>query len=1424
MAEVESPESRGVPRRVRLTTVEAVLGVLVSYVPFLLSDPGKLSSDTKQYLYTDPGQFLARVPWLWDSHVAAGTVSHQHIGYLFPMGPFYWVLAEIGVPTWVAQRLWFGTISLAAIFGARWLFTRLGIGRVGAAAGALVYVLSPYQLAFTARISVLLLPWAALPWIVGLTMRAARRGGWRDPALIALIVFTIGGVNASALLLIAIAPALWIVFELASGGERARAALTATARLAVLCVGVSLWWIAGLWAQGSYGLPVLQLTENVRTIAAASSPGDILRGLGNWFFYGYDRGGRSLIQAQPYLTMKSVVVASYAVPALALFVGAILRWRYRVYFAACIIVGTIVGVGAWPFDDPTPYGRIWKSFTDGSSVGLSLRNTPRAVPVVVLGIAGLIAAGVGAVTWSRLRALLASGVILVVAIALLPVWQHGFLTPGTERPNEIPAYWTDAIQALDRGPHSTRILEVPGSNFATYRWGNAVEPITPGLTTRPYLAREVLPYGSPESVALLDAFDRPLQNGSIEPTAIAPMARIFGVGTISLRSDLAYERTGSPHPQTTWATLTDPLAPGLTPPRAFGPTVALDANATDAVDLRTDGSGRRPPAVALFSVKHSVPIVHAVADRDPIVLSGDADGIVDLASGGLIDGNERVLVLASLPPSQLTHALRTGAALALTDTNRRRVSGYFASIRDTKGATARAGQTTRNAQGYGSEIDPYADHRDLAHTVVEQHGARVDASADGGADRPQDRATRAVDGDLRTAWRVGGVHPAGASIAIHPDHGVRTDHVDLVQPQAPPRDRWITRARITVNGQTHTDVALGPESFTSAGQRVTFPSTTVRDLSVQILATHDPTFDPAFANAVGFAEIRLGHVHVTETVRLPLDLARRVGAADAAHSLAIVLTRLRLETGTEDRQDEELSLDRRFVLPTRRAFAFDGTVRVNPDAPDATIDQILTTANPGTSYRSSSHLAGDLDARASRAFVAPSEPVGSSSAWTSQYGDQSNQWVGATVTTPVTTDHVDLSVVADARLSTPTALDVVADGAVIGSAAMAVPPTAAPASQATTMPVTIRFPSTTARDFRIVVRAAATPPGVPSPAPARVPPVSLTAIRIPGIAAAPAAGNVDPTCRTDILRVDGTPRGIRISGDATDARRGLHATLCDAGLSLTRGSHTVVTPRGWDSGIDVDRLALTSGRDLRPAGAGRLVPTPPRPDVSLRVTNPSPDHVSVDASVNRAGSYWLILGQSHNRGWAASAGGHDLGPPMLANGYANAWLVHAARAGTTHIGLRWTPQRTVWVALVLSGLAALLCLAILVLSSRRRRGGASNPHDLADRARLLFWSQQSRPTVRWTAILMIGVGVLAALVSTVEIALVAALVILIAARVPRTRPFIGLGAAATLMASRSGDHQELAWLALALFAATVAASAYSERDAQHSDQELGAMH
>ena len=90
---------------------------LLAYVPVLRSSPGRVAADTKSYLTLDPGRLLGRALSMWDPHVGMGTVTHQTIGYLFPMGPFFWTGERLGLPDWVVQRLWLGSLMFAAALG-----------------------------------------------------------------------------------------------------------------------------------------------------------------------------------------------------------------------------------------------------------------------------------------------------------------------------------------------------------------------------------------------------------------------------------------------------------------------------------------------------------------------------------------------------------------------------------------------------------------------------------------------------------------------------------------------------------------------------------------------------------------------------------------------------------------------------------------------------------------------------------------------------------------------------------------------------------------------------------------------------------------------------------------------------------------------------------------------------------------------------------------------------------------------------------------------------------------------------------------------------------------------------------------------------------------------------------------------------------
>ena len=377
----------------------------VAYVPFLLSSPGRVSADTKQYLYLDPGRLLAKAPYLWDPGYGAGSVTHQNIGYLFPMGPYYWLMDQLGFPDWVAQRFWLGSISFAAGAGVLFLLRTIGWrSRWTALAAAFVYMLSPYQLAYTGRISAILLPWAGLPWMIALTARAVRRGGWRDPALFALLTLLIGGTNATSLLLVGLAPALWLVFAVVLGDADARRVVGTAARIAGLVVITSLWWMGGLVVQGSYGVNYLDVSETVRTVAEGSSPTEVLRGLGNWFFYGGDAIGPWISHAVDLTQRTWLLGVSFSLPLLALASAAVTRWRYRAYFVALLVVGTVAAVGAFPYGDPSPLGALFKSWATGSSAGLAMRSTPRAVPLVALAVAVLLGAGLEAIARATRRA------------------------------------------------------------------------------------------------------------------------------------------------------------------------------------------------------------------------------------------------------------------------------------------------------------------------------------------------------------------------------------------------------------------------------------------------------------------------------------------------------------------------------------------------------------------------------------------------------------------------------------------------------------------------------------------------------------------------------------------------------------------------------------------------------------------------------------------------------------------------------------------------------------------------------------------------------------------------------------------------------------------------------------------------------------
>ena len=902
---------------------------LLAYLPALFASPGRMPSDTKLYLYLNPGRLISDAPYTWDNRQFAGWVPHQTVTYLWPSGPWYWLFAHLGVPDWIAHRLWIATLLFVGGLGVRWAARHLGLAGAGAITAAFVYQLSPYILPYLSRTSLMLLPWASLGWLVGLTIRSATRSRWRDPAIFALVIFTVGSPNATALAMIAPAPVLWLLHAAWQRSISWRRAVTTALRIGALSLAVSVWWITMLAIQGRHGANVLSYSETLEAVSFTSVSTETLRGLGYWLFYIRDPFGFATSASVDYLESGRIIAIGFALLACCVAGIALTRWSQRRYAAMLVFVGIVLAVGVHPIANPSPLmSRLATS--SRSTLSLAVRSSTRALPLSNLGLA--LGAGALATAASTLLAkrrprlrLAAPLVIIGLAVLNLPaLFDGGFVDPALERVEELPAAWNQAAAALDTGSMENRVMQLPGAEFGAYRWGYTVDPPLPGLSAKPLITRDLLPLGSPGAMDLLYALDDRAQSNTLDPAAIAPVARLFGADTIWVSNDMAFDRFRTPRPELTHAMFAA-QPDGLGTPTAYGsPTPNVPDLATlDETALTNGAIGEPLPPVELVGVNDPVTMVRASSRL--VVLAGSGDGVVDASTAGLLHGDEAVLYAADLRSSD---RLDDADLVIVTDSNRDRAH-QWRGTQDVVGFTETGGPTTDvlRPDTADQRLPVFADQSPEHQTTAAVEGLDVRATGYGEpfAYRPEDRPAMAVDGDPATAWLVADrFNPIGQAIEVSGD----VSQLSLLQSQQPGASRLISSVRLDFDNAPSQVVALDDSSLHGTGQRVDVPpGSTFARITITAVEARPGGTDPG-PSAVGFAELGLG-AH-PEVVTVPSDTS----GVSADTPLAIVLTRLRTDPLNRWRSDPEPRLVRQFTLSSARDFATTLTVRRNARASD----------------------------------------------------------------------------------------------------------------------------------------------------------------------------------------------------------------------------------------------------------------------------------------------------------------------------------------------------------------------------------------------------------------------------------------------------------------------------------------------------------
>jgi hypothetical protein len=1375
---------------------------IISYLPSFLTQPGEVAADTKAYLYLDPGRLIQSAISMWDPDVAAGTVTHQNIGFLFPMGPYYWLVAELHIPVWVGQRFWMGSLFFAAGAGVWYLGRIMGLSRSGRLAAALTYMLTPFVIDYIARISAIVMPWAALGWMLGFTILAVRKGGWRYPALFAVVIALVGGVNATSILLVGLAPLLWLIYAVWGTHETTfRQAAAAGLRIGILTLGVSLWWIAGLWAEGAYGINVLKYTETIPTVASTSLASEVFRGLGYWYFYGQDKLQPWTSASVGYLQWTWLIAVSFALPIICITAGLVARWRYRAFALALIVVGVIVAVGTFPFTDPTPFGALIKAAGSDSTVGLAMRSTNRIVPLVILGFALLLGAGITALV-VRNRGI--GLVVLVVVMAVIaanfaPFWSGALVAKNLERPSAIPSYILKAAAYMNSQSHSTRVLQLPGQDFAYYRWGVTEDPVWPGLMTRPYLIRSAVPAGEPGTVNLLQALDESIQDGVFVPSTLVPIAGLLSVGDVLYESDVQYERFGTARPQPLWLTLSDETT-GLGKPTTFGkpqnyPTITFPL--TDETQLAIPTGAPKPPPVAVLAVPGARPIERTETPKSPLVVEGDGQGLLEAAAAGLLASKPTIFYAGTFDHDKagLTQQLTNGAVLVLTDTNQKQLDTW-GSVIDNYGYVEQANETPLGSQPGEEALPIFPGAGSNTQTVALVTGvASVRATAYGNpvTDTPESQPLNAVDGNPDTAWTEGAFQPAiDQSIQVKLLHSVTTNHITLLQPPTGPKSRSITHITVTFNGGSPVAATLGAASLKGAGQTVSFPRRSFQTVTITIDATSaGPQKNYLGENSVGFAEISIpGVAPATEALRLPTDLLAETGASSLSHQLDILLDRIRA-SATPPRTDPETTISRVFTLPTARSFSIGGTARISALDPDPVIETLVgqpggsgsgsgsgsgTGTGTGTadeatvvSTNSSGRLPGDLAAASSAAV--DGNPTTS---WMPALGDQDGDWVDYTLSNPVSFDHLDLQVVADGEHSIPSSITITTSA---GSRTVTLPDIAPGAGrpQGSVTPVTVSFPTLSGSNVKITINSVQPHQFLDYYSYSQnTDPVGLAEVGIPGVAAETTPATIPVHCYSNLLTIDGQPVDISISGTTKTAlsNGGLTIRGCGNaahGITLPAGTHTVQTSGYTAAGLDIDALTMGSaagGTALPLTSSGlQAVPSSSQQSPTPTVTVLHQNRTSLALSVKGNGKpFWLVLGESQSRGWTAtSSSGAQLGSSTLIDGYANGWYVPGALAtGTTTFLLSWTPQRVVNAALIASGATLAVSLVLIALpgdfgASRARRRRRRRVEDASALPELISSLRSGGATPRWST--SIGIALVGGLAAGLFVAPLAGLLI-----------------------------------------------------------------
>ncbi len=1235
---------------VSLVVVTAVL------VLNLVQQPGLVTFDTKLDLQFNVTGFLSRSLEVWNGDWTLGGLQNQASGYLWPMGPAFWVGDLVHAPIWVWERLWSAAVMLLAYFGTVRLARNWpGINATGAVLAGLTYMLAPRVLTTVGGLSGETLPSAVLPWTV-LPLVLYLRGRFTAPIAFLWSAATIpwmGGQNATLVVACLLLPGLLLLLTAGrTWGRRIRDAAAWTG----LALVASLWWIVPLFVMGGYAPPFLSFIESAYDTASRTGWLASFRGTSHWV--AFLPGGGNLGWVGGYeLASSSVLMFTTVLVAGAGLLGLAQPglWARRV-----LVLSMLLGLAVLTVGSPEPAGSVlgedWLAALD--SWLAALRNVHKFDPLVrlplSLGIGAFVTAGVPHLVARarrlpvRGRRVAAAGItaalVVLVGAAAQPAASGDLRVE--QGADDISWSWKQAADYLRSQEGPVGVLVLPGTGFAVQTWGRTVDEPIQVLNSPPWASRAQSVVAPAGTLRLLDSIENQVAAGR-PITGFADSLRRMGITHVVVRNDLDPAETNAPPVDVVMASVAG--SPDLVPVADFGST----ADGYPAVEVLVLRNPDVEPRVS-------------ITDWDSrVVVQGGPEVVNDLAQLGLVSEDQPV-VLADVGAGPGDESIGI-----VTDSNQR-VERSFGRITDGVSGVMTADEEfllRRRVHDFTGGSVP------TTTTDAEYEGASlVTASSSGGYAnvlgpvRQDQHPYAAFDASGFTAWTTAPLtSPIGQWIEVRYDEAIEPGPVSLIFDNSAGAD--VSEVRLTTDAGS-VDATIGSDGIV---EDVVLPAGSTTSVRMTVLKAH-----------TGLRQVRLADFVIEgDEVRRSLRLPGEVTAGTTMFFRSEPTRRACVTA------DARVECSERWQRETPETSGFDRTVTVAEGGTWTLAARAVATTGPDVERLFEPLSDQQVKVEATSTYAGDPAVVGANAfdgrAETSWYASPADNTPGLQLTwkEPRTITSVKAVLGADQPGQLPGVL--VIDPMIEGVEPQTVATTGEGAGFITPVRTTQLRISTLANPLRTAA-------------------VGIGELEIRGLE--DLRYSTDPSSATGLLcgfgptlEVGGRTVETEIRGTISDVVTGSELTVVPCGqepVYIASGTQQirVTSPAGFA----VSRLWLEPSDPAAPSAGG---------ESEARVVSWSPTERTIAVSSEKDAV--LSVSESDNPGWEARLDGSRL-DPVVVDGWKQGWLIPAGTSGD--VTLEFTPQPAfqwgIVVGLVLAGLLNLGALVALVLAfgrwPGRRRG------------------------------------------------------------------------------------------------------------------------